>query len=751
MTPSVRPLSSASPVRGCIIALLLCVLAAVCRADQTTAKLVPALGWDNYKQGGFATSVASDAAGNIWVGTEGKGLWKYDPAKKSWTQFTTKDGLGDDCVYALAVDKLNRVWAGHLNHGVSVYNGDRWRNYGFVDGPLGDRVFAIAISPKDGDVWIATDMGLARYSEQRQDWDYYTRASGLPSDQIDSIAFDRDSRIFVGTQCNGIALANPLDNYKKWQTATSAPQLRYKSKGMGLATDMVNAMAFTSFTHTDLILAATPMGISLFASSSGQKDYSWLSVHGRDWKDYRSTPTPADPFQGVIQTFSIIPMPAEDWITAISLSGSNLWLGYRKSGVEFCRLDDKSAKDITANVDPQHPVIIRSILALPNQPPFFAAYDENAGGLLTLDNAPAYNPPATGTAAAVAPPKLPAPDPAPVPADADPFTAYLAKMKQELQPGEAYYLADDWRTEGDWIGRYGTGYTKLCAMSDGDQEPDQDYILHSGYVVTVQIGPHHEGNTSAAVRYQGNKTSDELSSLYDPTIGHRRDAEVNDYSYDTNTYPESYNGPDLWVRVKVPDGVHELSLYFRNYDAHLGDNNKYRDFDVQILPGIGDDSKIQSATPLVRTRVTDFWGGVYKQFMICGPADYVVRIGRNRSYVTKFQGVFLDPIDQESDTMPQLPGFGAAPYPIPDIPDNFNPTPLVQTAIRLWGNLDEALPDRGAIPLQMPFRIWCYRAAVAGQAPPQLLERWRWQMGVWTPEDRKKFDDAMKAAHDAAK
>ena len=59
-----------------------------------------------------------------------------------------QEGLGDDCVYALAMDGKDRVWAGHLNHGVSVFNGEKWRNYGIMDGPLGDRVFAMAVSPR---------------------------------------------------------------------------------------------------------------------------------------------------------------------------------------------------------------------------------------------------------------------------------------------------------------------------------------------------------------------------------------------------------------------------------------------------------------------------------------------------------------------------------------------------------------------------------------------------------------------------
>ena len=125
----------------------------------------------------FVMSAAADLRGNIWFGSEDQGIWRYTPSTQTWKQFTTQDGLGDDNGYAIAVDKLGRIWAGHLNHGVSVYaeNKDgvgRWQCYEVVAalsrpdtlaGPLGERVFAIATNPKDGNVWISTNVGLARY------------------------------------------------------------------------------------------------------------------------------------------------------------------------------------------------------------------------------------------------------------------------------------------------------------------------------------------------------------------------------------------------------------------------------------------------------------------------------------------------------------------------------------------------------------------------------------------------------------
>jgi hypothetical protein len=726
----------------CALAVVFLGLAAAIpvRADDPST-LVPALGWDSKKQGGFPVALAADSAGNVWVGTEGNGLWKYDASRKAWTRFTTKDGLGDDCIYALAFDGKGRLWAGHLNHGVSVYNGAHWKNYGLLDGPIGDRVFAIAVSPKDGDIWMATDMGLARYSDARQDWDYYTRASGLPSDQVQAIVFDDNGKLYAGTQCSGIAIAGPDDDYKKWQTVTTGPAqptFLNSAFGEGLPTDMINGLNIIRPDGSpSMVAASTPCGAAVTPDGN-----QWWFLRGQDWQEHTPAPHGAgnDPMGAV--------PPAEDWITSLATEGVHVCAGYRMAGVECRDLNGGGTRTYLDNVAKPNTAIIRAILAQPDQPPLFAAYDGAAGGLLTVPDAPAYKPATTGAAPAATPPALPAPAPVPTLADAKALGMRLGKLTQQLAPGEAYFLADDWRTQGDWIGRYGGGYTKLCGMVQGDE----NYDLQPGYQVRLEVGPHHDANEAGPLWRHDNENSDALRSLYDPAAGHRHDASEDDLSDDPKVYPESYDGPDLWVRVKVPDGVQVLTLFFMNDDAHEPGDAKYRDYDIQVFPAGDDLAKLQATTPLARARVTDFWGGVYKQFMICGPAAYAVRVGRNRSFGTRLGAIFLDRVTGDPPDNPgHLPGFDIAPYDMPDQPDDYHPTPLADAAVNLWGQLDDALALRGAVPLEMPLHIWAYRAAVAGQAPAAILERFRWEISIWTPDDRKKFDDAVKAAHDAIK
>ncbi len=222
--------------------------------------------------------------------------------------------MGDDYAYSVAVDKQGRIWVGHLNHGVSVYNGTSWRNYDVPHGPIGERVFKIAVCPTDGDVWIGTSAGLTRYSVSRDEWRNYTKGQsenhliqnaegrmmndevgqganetgnqkseignepGLPSDQISAIAFDKAGNIYVGTQCDGIAMASRESDYTDWKQAALADQKMPTFAGYGLPSKLINDLLVTS---DGTIYAATDGGLA-WSRDSGA---TWIFRRGKDFAD----------------------------------------------------------------------------------------------------------------------------------------------------------------------------------------------------------------------------------------------------------------------------------------------------------------------------------------------------------------------------------------------------------------------------------------------------------------------------------
>jgi ligand-binding sensor domain-containing protein len=117
-----------------------------------------------------------DKAGNIWFGSNGEGLYRYDG--KTFTNFTTKDGLDNNIVYSILEDKTGDIWVG-TKTGLNRYNGKTFTritiilNYSLSfypiqshsnDPPLQNGVWCM-MQDKSGKIWFGTDAGVYCYNK----------------------------------------------------------------------------------------------------------------------------------------------------------------------------------------------------------------------------------------------------------------------------------------------------------------------------------------------------------------------------------------------------------------------------------------------------------------------------------------------------------------------------------------------------------------------------------------------------------
>jgi ligand-binding sensor domain-containing protein len=108
----------------------------------------------------YISSSVFDREGRLWVGTMGGGLARFDG--KRWTSYTTRDGLGGDVVYALALDRARNVlWIG-TNEGVSRYDFRTFTNFRKDDGLFESAVYAVAVDPA-GAKWFGSYGRVSRY------------------------------------------------------------------------------------------------------------------------------------------------------------------------------------------------------------------------------------------------------------------------------------------------------------------------------------------------------------------------------------------------------------------------------------------------------------------------------------------------------------------------------------------------------------------------------------------------------------
>ncbi len=108
----------------------------------------------------FVRRVFQDKCGNMWFGTNGDGVIRYE--ENSLEYFSIKEGFGGVAVRGIVEDKEGNVWFG-TNGGVTKYDGEFFTNFTEQDGLINNDVWSIFIDSK-GIIWIGTLQGACRFN-----------------------------------------------------------------------------------------------------------------------------------------------------------------------------------------------------------------------------------------------------------------------------------------------------------------------------------------------------------------------------------------------------------------------------------------------------------------------------------------------------------------------------------------------------------------------------------------------------------
>lgn len=758
--------------------------------NTSTQGAKPPFSWSNQVQGAFVSSMARNPrTGEMWFGSEDIGVYRYDPRADPvdqyesgrWSNFRTTEGLGDNNAYALAVDQQGRVWAGTRSHGVSVYNGKEWRTYDVLSGPLGERVFKIAVSPLDGDVWIGTNRGLTRYSQKSDTWRSFTRVDGLPSDQVQALAFTKDGTLFVGTQCDGLAIGKAGNNYATWTRVPGPAHMTHSARGSGLPSSLINDLLVG---RDGRVYVATNNGLA----RSQDNGASWQYLRGRDYANKIKGQYPrlnAPDIQEVTdedmsdeERHNLL---LEDYVTALAEdSQGRIWLGHPRQGVEartpggeefaaggvvqtpgeWRIYQAQRGRQLPTNWDQDETSdFVSAILTAPSARPLVSSYGSGVVGLQGAFFQDQKTDSALTQAAPAQVASLPSPAAPPSVEELQALTRQVEALKEPLQPVAASYVGEDWITGGDWLGRYGSRYALLCSM----QSPlDHTVVNDLGYDVQGRLGWNSTDDDTLR-RWLHRERWDDARVLYDPQIGHRRQADWDDHG---EAYPWEHEGPDIWVGVRVPAGVHQISLYFFNKDGH-DQSNRVRDYLIEVRQGTENLEKADTFPVLARARVRDFWGGVYKTFVVHGKGDYYFTVRRNNTFNAILQAVFCDklsgpPSIDENDRSAWL---GGVTYraPTPEQLDAIQKAALnavalqkkasLEAAIQLWTTLGASSEKADFEAFALPGQVMAYRATQAATGGTNegeaLLKAWRWTLPLWSQQERGEFDEAMKRGFEA--
>lgn len=140
-------------------------------------------------------SAYADRKGNLWFGTIGGGLSKYDG--KNFTNFSIEQGLPGTQVPCIIEDNRGYMWIGTAT-GLSKYDGYKFTNYFIADG-LKSNVINRLMEDKKGNIWITTGGGLTKFSPDDNKFTNYTTTDGLLFNNPGPLVSDSEGNIWIGT------------------------------------------------------------------------------------------------------------------------------------------------------------------------------------------------------------------------------------------------------------------------------------------------------------------------------------------------------------------------------------------------------------------------------------------------------------------------------------------------------------------------------------------------------------------------
>lgn len=158
--------------------------------------------------GNRVIDICEDVEGNILFGTD-KGVYLYDG--NSIKEFLKKEEIGEKSISELFVDSKGQVWIGTHHAGMYVYNGKSVHNLLSNDSIIND--FGLTLNgindmteDKVGNIWFASwaiaSEGVIRYDGKVLM--RYTEKYGIIDSKFHSVIEDKSGAIWAGSRDHGV-------------------------------------------------------------------------------------------------------------------------------------------------------------------------------------------------------------------------------------------------------------------------------------------------------------------------------------------------------------------------------------------------------------------------------------------------------------------------------------------------------------------------------------------------------------------
>lgn len=139
-------------------------------------------------------AITEDSVGNLWFGTDGLGVYKFDGER--FSHFTMQDGLCGNSISSIIEDRQGNFWFGSAFGGISKYDGISFTTFNDTNG-IGNNEVCHVYEDKKGYIWFSSE-GFGLYRYDGKNLRNYHEEEGLNIPAVQSIYEDKEGRFWVG-------------------------------------------------------------------------------------------------------------------------------------------------------------------------------------------------------------------------------------------------------------------------------------------------------------------------------------------------------------------------------------------------------------------------------------------------------------------------------------------------------------------------------------------------------------------------
>jgi signal transduction histidine kinase/ligand-binding sensor domain-containing protein/DNA-binding response OmpR family regulator len=162
-------------------------------------------------------ALMEDKNGNLYVGTDGRGLMMINPSTKKFIDYSsnlkTSNSVSDNTIQAIFEDKNGSIWLGGYSNGITIFDPQKksFSRLNTKNSNLSSDVINSFYQDAKGNMWVGTqEGGLNCYDARDHKFKVYSEENGLINNTINFITADDNQFLWI-TTLKGITRFDPVN------------------------------------------------------------------------------------------------------------------------------------------------------------------------------------------------------------------------------------------------------------------------------------------------------------------------------------------------------------------------------------------------------------------------------------------------------------------------------------------------------------------------------------------------------------